>query len=351
MKDAEAQAAIARRLRRQARYCGLLGSPLYAALLEHAAGDTEAGGPAWSLLRGHERDAPGSALALRMMGGVHRLVLNDRLPQLAAFYPSAGGDSHRAGARAALIAALDDERETLRPLLDRPVQTNEVWRSAALLGGFCVVAAETRIPLRVLEVGASAGLNLRFDRYAYSSGALRWGDDRSAVRFEDLYLDGRTPPHPIGLDVTERRGCDAQPLDPSSAEDRLTLLSFVWPDQDSRFELLRRALDQARAMPLQVDRADAAEWAELLLAKPAPDTVTVLFHSIVMQYFDEARRDRFVTAIEAAGRRATSAAPFAWLRLEPGGELAEVRLRLWPGGEERLLATCGFQRGPIDWRG
>ena len=69
--------------------------------------------------------------------------------------------------------------------------------------GFCVVAAETRIPLRVLEVGASAGLNLRFDRYAYSSGALRWGDDRSAVRFEDLYLDGRTPPHPIALDVIE----------------------------------------------------------------------------------------------------------------------------------------------------
>ena len=164
-----------------------------------------------------------------------------------------------------------------------------------------MVAAEARLPLRVLEVGASAGLNLRFDRYAYSSGGLRWGDDRSAVRFDDLYRDGRTPPHGIALDVTERRGCDARPLDPRSEEDRLTLLSFVWPDQGSRFELLRRALNQARTMPVQVDRADAAEWAGRMLANTEPGTATVLFHSIVMQYFDEATSDRFVTAIEEAG--------------------------------------------------
>jgi hypothetical protein len=351
MNDAEAQAAIARRLRRQARYCTELGSPLYAALLEQVAADSEAGGPAWRLLRGHERDAPGSALALRLMGGVHRLVLEGRLPELARFYPSAGGDSRRDGAGAALITALEAEREALRPLLDRPVQTNEVWRSAALLGGFCVVAAETRLPLRVLEVGASAGLNLRFDRYSYSSSGVRWGDDRSAVRFEDLYRNGRTPPHGIALEVTGRRGCDARPLDPSSVEDRLTLLSFVWPDQESRFDLLRRALELACVIPAQVDRADAAEWAERMLSRPAPGAATVLFHSIVMQYLDEATANRFVAAIEDAGRRATPAAPFAWLRLEAGGELAEVRLRLWPGGQERLLASCGFQRGPIDWHG
>src|SRR5436309_5746673 len=304
MKDAEAQAAIARRVRRQARYCTELGSPLYADLLEQTAADTEAGGPAWGLLRGHERDAPGSALALRMMGGIHRLVLEGRRPDLAAFYPSAGGDSSGDGAGAALLAALDRERDALRPLLERPVQTNEVWRSAALLGGFCVIAAEARLPLRVLEVGASAGLNLRFDRYRCSAGGIRWGDDRSAVRFDDLYRDGRTPPHGIALDVTERRGCDARPLDPRSEEDRLTLLSFVWPDQGSRFELLRRALDQARTMPVQVDRADAAEWAGRMLANTEPGTATVLFHSIVMQYFDEATSDRFVTAIEEAGLQA-----------------------------------------------
>jgi hypothetical protein len=87
-----ARAAVARRLRRQARACHALGSPLYSYLLERSADDAEAGGPAWSVLEGHESDPPGSALALRLMGAVHRLVLEGRAPSLAMHYPSAGGE-------------------------------------------------------------------------------------------------------------------------------------------------------------------------------------------------------------------------------------------------------------------
>ena len=117
-------------------------------------------------------------------------------------------------------------------------------RCTGLIGGFLVVAGETRLPLTVLEVGASAGLNLRFDRYRYASGGAGWGDVRSPVRFEDVF-DGAAPPFDAPLSVTERRGCDASPLDPRSDEDRLTLMSYVWPDQTERFELLRAALEIA----------------------------------------------------------------------------------------------------------
>ena len=352
MKDAQAsQAAIARRLRRQAGLCNRLGSPLYAALLEEAAADTERGGPAREVLAGHERDPPGSALGLRLMGAVHRLVLEGRLPELAAVYPSTGGAVDPAAACPIFIAALEDERDELRQLLERRVQTNEVWRSAALLGGFCVVAAETGLPLRVLEVGASAGLNLRFDRYSYSSEATAWGERNSPVRFVDVFEGERRPPQDVALVVIARRGCDASPLDPGAPADRLTLLSYVWPDQQDRLELLRSALEFAAGMPVTIDRADAAAWAERMLAGLEDEAATVLFHSIVMQYLDEPTTERLGAAIEAAGRRATKARPFAWLRLEPGGDQAEVRLNLWPGGEERLLATCGFQRGPVSWVG
>jgi hypothetical protein len=56
--------------------------------------------------------------------------------------------------------------------------------------------------------------------------------------------------------------------------------------------------------------------------------------------------------LEAAGARATRAAPVAWLRLEPAeaGTPTELRLTLWPGGEEQLLATAGFHLGPVHWR-
>ena len=78
-------------VREQAESCAALGSPLYAFLLQRVADDIEAGGPAYDVLRGHEDDPGPSALALRLMGGVHRLVLEGRAPALALTYPSVGG--------------------------------------------------------------------------------------------------------------------------------------------------------------------------------------------------------------------------------------------------------------------
>src|SRR6202035_2932052 len=80
------------RLRFQAKGCAELGSPFYAELLQLAAADLEAGGAVWELLAGYETESEWSALALRFMGAVHRLVLQDRLPELAPRYPSVGGD-------------------------------------------------------------------------------------------------------------------------------------------------------------------------------------------------------------------------------------------------------------------
>ena len=166
--------ALARRVRRQALACERSGSPLYATLLVRLAEDTEAGGPALGVLAGHELDPPGSALALRLMGAVHRLVLGGSLPDLAVHYPSAGGDGDSEACWLALQAALSEHSATLRELITQPVQTNEVGRSAALVGGFLQIAAITGLPLRVLELGASAGLNLHFDRYFYATANSSW---------------------------------------------------------------------------------------------------------------------------------------------------------------------------------
>lgn len=78
-------------LRCQGEWCRELGSSLYGALLDRAAADCEAGGPAWEVLEGREDDSLESALALRLMGPVHRLVLEGKLRDLALHYPSAGG--------------------------------------------------------------------------------------------------------------------------------------------------------------------------------------------------------------------------------------------------------------------
>jgi hypothetical protein len=76
----------------------------------------------------------------------------------------------------------------------------------------------------------------------------------------------------------------------------------------------------------------------------------VLVHSIVLQYLSPARRRDLREAVADAGRRATASAPVAWLRMEPAtDDAAEVRLTLWPGGEDRLLGTAGYHGPPVRW--
>lgn len=333
---------LAERLRFQARECERLGSPLYAGLLERAAADVEAGGPVLAVLRGHEGDPGPSALALRLLGAVHRLVLEGRLPELASLY----GDGDANSAWPVFAAALADHTAEVRALLGRTVQTNEVARGAALLPGFLAIAGATGLPLRLLEVGASAGLNLRWDRYRYRAEGFEWGPEDSPLEIE-LELRGPAPSGSIPA-IAERRGCDPAPLDPASGEGRLTLLSYLWPGQPARVERLLAATAIASSTPAMLERAGAAEWIAARLAEPTPGLATVVFHSIVMQYLGEEERRRFAALLVAAGERATPQAPLAWLRMEPEGELAGVRLATWPGGEDRLIARAGYHGTPVE---
>ena len=201
---------LAERFREQAGTAVQRGSPLYVALLGAAADDIVAGGPVWQLLEEHAGDPPGSVVQLRLMAAVHRLVLTGAAPELAAFYPSAGGNGPVAAAWPVFRRVVRERADVLRPLIARPLQTNEVGRCAALLPGFAAVARATGLPLRVLELGASAGLNLNWDRYRYERAAAAFGPADSPVR---LPLAGPPPP---ALRVVARRGCDAAPLDPGS---------------------------------------------------------------------------------------------------------------------------------------
>jgi hypothetical protein len=346
------RAEVAERFRWQAGWCGKLGSPLYRDLLDHAAADIERGGPVWEVLAGDTGDRDGvlpGAQALRLMGAVHRLVLDGRAPELAAFYPSAGGVV-AAGVRRSFRDLLEHRRAEVAPLVAHPVQTNEPGRSAALLGGFLEVAEQTGLPLRLLEVGASAGLNLRWDRYFYTAPRGTWGATDSPVRFDPAFVEG-TPPLHVRPEVAERRGCDAGPLDATDPADQLTLLSYVWPDQEQRLAQLRGAFEVAATQPVSIDRADAIGWLELVLGERRAGVATVVFHSVVLPYLGEQGVADLKRTIEEAGTRASKAAPLAWMSMEAGEEQADVRLTTWPGGDSRVVARATFHGPPVRWLG
>jgi hypothetical protein len=324
---------LAGRLRFQAQGCAQLGSPFYASLLEFAAVDLEAGGPVWDVLDGYESEHEWAALALRLMGAVHRLVLNETVPELAPHYPSVGGDGDASAAWPLFRQALTDHGAEIGRLTARGCQTNEVGRSAALLGGFLEVAHRTGLPLRVLELGASAGLNLRWDRYRYESPRGAWGDANSPVRFDHAFEF--PPPLNRSAEVVERKGCDLDPVDPTSEEGALTLRSFIWADQLGRLSLLDGAIKLAADVPAEVERMDAASFLERELATPRDGMATVVYHSVFMQYVASEHRERIKRAIENA--------PVHYLTMEPYEATFEVRL----GGE--LFGTSGPHGTHVRW--
>ena len=258
------------------------GSPLMQALLLGAADDWDAGGTTRAALEPYEDAPPGSALPLRFAAALHRLVLTGRAPDLAEHYPAAGGAEDPGLAWPAARRVVERETGAVQQLTGQPCQTNEVGRTLPLVVGLAEVARRTGEPLHLLEVGASAGLNLLVDRYRIGEV---WGPPDSPCRLPD-------PGIPLDLDdvrIVGRAGCDPAPLDPGDDEARLRLQSSVWGDQVDRLRRLQGALEVAGSHRFPVERAGAAEWLARRLDRPGEQAgVPVVWHSIVRTYVDPA---------------------------------------------------------------
>ena len=351
--DATLQEWTAHILDLQAPACAILGSTLYAHLLERSAADVRAGGPVWGVLEPHATRDTSAALGLRFMAAMHRLVLLRDASELALFYPSIGGTADLEGAWPVFRATAAAHRDVLRRFVGLPCQTNEVGRSAALAAGFFAAAHRSQMPLRLLEIGASAGLNLRWDRYRYANRAdtRAWGDPDSPVQLTG-HWDVPAALLAADVDIAERAGCDPRPLDATTDDGRLALTASVWADQPHRFARLRGALQVAAQVPVDVVQAPAGDWLPPRLAQRRRGVATVVYHSVVMQYIPAAEREAVVAAILSAGQAATADVPLYWLRMEPEQPLRAMAVRLtsWPGEDERLLATAGAHGDPVRWR-
>lgn len=341
---------LAESLAKHAEEAAAWKSPMYSAFSSRMRDDVLAGGPTWRLLETYADEPPDEYYAFRALAAVHHEVIAGQLPELARHYPSVGGDGDAAAAWPLVRERFDAHSPEMPAILRHPLQTNETARCGALIGGFLVAARDTGLPLRVREVGASAGLNLHFDRYRYEAGNVAFGPRDSPVRFSDHWERG-VPPLDVGMEVASRRGCDIDPIDATSDDGRLSLLSFIFCDQLPRYELLREAIEVARSYPVDVDQASLDEWARRELADPPEGQATIVFHSLVWIYLPEDVRERTAAAFDAAAEAADERRPLGWLRYELGEDLVrcELRLTLWPGGEERLLARGDVHLAPVEW--
>ncbi len=348
----QSEAEIRATFAKQAVWCERLGSPLTACLVAGLGVALDR-----STKTGHRvldwsgrADALGDAVALRLAGALNALVCSGRLPELARVYPPNELPDQAVLTRAAMAAIVDADGE-ICAWLDHPPQTNEVARSAVLYPGMCFIAEATGLPLALYEIGASGGLNLFADRFSYRFGGERRGDIASGVVLSPKW-SGAAPPAGDAR-IVRRMGCDRNPLDITRADHRDRLLAYIWPDQPTRVERIKAALEIARRDPPEMAAMDAADWVEAEISEaPEAGVTRVLFHSIAYQYFPDDVKRRIVARMEAAGAQATRRAPLAWLAFEQHDDDGpRLILRLWPDGGMQELAAAGAHVHAIDWKG
>ncbi|MDT0203031.1 DUF2332 domain-containing protein [Nocardioides sp. AE5] len=256
----------------------------------------------------------------------------------AARWHGAQAPGPYAGLRSLLVSDWALVRSTI---LRRSTQTNEVRRLATLVPAF---AAITPGPVALLEVGASAGLNLFPDRYSYLWRAAD-GSARRAGKGPELSCDvrGRMPVPSAVPEIGWRGGIDLNPLDVTDADAMAWLENLVWPEQEERREGLRTAIRIAAAEPPHLRAGDLIEELPGMLEELPNGLTPIVFHSAVIAYLQPPRRvefHRLMTELVAAGR-------CHWVSNEAPHVVPEVADGLpVPADPSFLLAIDGR---PVGW--
>ena len=338
--------------RQQGVACRALGSKFTARLCALAGARLDTGTAVGRCILGWsgEPGGGGGALALRLAGALHHLVLTRADSSLAAVYPPNDANVGDNTLWDVCAAALVTHESAVLETLERAPQTNEVRRCNGLVPGIMAVADAVDAPLVLSELGASAGLNLLWDRYRLKLGRKSYGPADSPVRLMPQW-EGNPPPSPE-IEIAGRAGCDLAPVDVTDPAARLRLLSYIWPDQADRLAWTRAALDIAVREPATVNTASAGDWLSERFASPVSGCCHVVYHSIAWQYFPPDEQSRLRELMTDYGRNAND--PLAWLRMEFDPEdtrSAALDLTLWPSGQERRLARVDFHGRWVRWLG
>lgn len=296
--------------------------------------------------------APGQWRPNLLLAALHDVVLQHPGDEFSRNYPTVGG-SFIDGTDPLPSARgfIQSHRSQIEDLVaTRSTQTNEVNRSALWFASVRAVAVEVGRPIAFIEVGASAGLNLYFDRYAYDFGdGIVRGDGASTVRLA-CDLDGA-----IQLDdaveIAYRVGLDLAPVDLADPVERRWLKACIWPEQHDRHARFEAAADHAVADPPTVVTDDAVDGLADLVEACPDDAHVVIANSWVMTYLARDRRAAFESVVDLLGAdrdltwiSAEGEGVVDWVPRDPAVDSPHtvVGIRRYRGGNrtDERAATC-----------
>jgi hypothetical protein len=243
-----------------------------------------------------------------LMAATHFVVLEHPELAFARFFPSVAGDAAAdpAPAGAEYPAFCAAHHAILAELLrTRLVQTNEPARATALRLALHEVGQRVAGPVTLLEIGPSAGIQLRFDRWAVQTGGRRFGPPDAPLTIHTEWRGNGPPPDLDALaPIGERLGVDLHPVDATDPAQRRWLSALVWPEHVDRLAQLRAALEVVAADPPELIEGDAIDLLPQLDAtRLSGDAPLVVFHSQVRIHVPADRRAAFDAAIVALGDR------------------------------------------------
>jgi hypothetical protein len=329
-------------------------SPLYASLAHAVADDPEA-----LALVAHADQS--TTVANLFFAAVHYLLMDDPGAPLAAYFPDLAAEPLPiANAYPVFRAYCLQHADAIRALVaTRRVQTNEVRRCAALLPAMQTVWARGgRRPLALVEIGASAGLLLNWDQYAYvyqaGTETAVAGDQSSPVRLVSAIHGDVPPPLPTTFPpVAWRAGADIHPIDVNNQGETRWLRALIWPEHADRRALLDAAHALARQHPQRIVAGDAGETLPTLLAETPADATLCVYHGFTLNQMPVATRERILARVVEYSVEYSSERNFYRIALEwwPPTPTPAVELFTYTGGESHgeLLGRCESHGRWVEW--
>lgn len=318
-----------------------LGSTFVAAILEAGERQLYRAPQTARLIADWPGDAAADALAMRFNGALHALARRGDRPALTGLYARQDGDFD-----GVIGDAIADADGFVAEWMREPPQTNEVGRTAAIMAALMTLRTHIDLPVELIELGASAGLNLNLAEYAFDLGGVRVGRESSPVRIAPEWRG--SPPPARTVDIVATQGVDLRPLAAADSKAQERLMAYVWADQPDRAERLAHALAIARDRPPAIACDDIARWLpEVLAQPPAPGICRVVVHAMVLQYCTAATHATVAAALAAAGYPVARIG-FEWTEAR---DAVHLTLTTYPDGTRRHLATCHAYGHWIDWHG
>ncbi|HEY2215265.1 MAG TPA: DUF2332 domain-containing protein [Acidimicrobiales bacterium] len=309
-------------------------SPLYQGICSAVAEDQE--------ILDFVRSAPPAAhLPTSLLASVHYLVLDGVDSPLVDIY---AGRVDADPGPPFLELCRTHQSELMALLSSRHIQTNDCGRSALIGPGLTWLASRLQQPMSLIDVGASAGINLLCDNYLLDYGAHgTTGPIDSSIHVVCEVLSGSPPIATHLPTLVDRIGIDRSPIDLTNPSDAKWLLACVWPDS-GRTERVAASIKVAQANPPRVIAGDGNDVLPQVLTALPDGCAAVVMTTWAVAYFSLEDRQRFMQIlIDGSYQR-----PIAWLSAEGAATVEDFAAEATAGHEQSasdILGAVIFEEG------